>query len=258
MAARGQVQPGVFLAMLAGLSLIMASSCIFNNYLDRGIDAKMQRTKYRSLASGTIQARTALIFATVLAVVGALILGFFTTPLALCIALIGMFAYVVVYGIAKRRSVHGTVVGSISGAVPPVVGYVAVTGRMDLGAWLLFLILVLWQMPHFYAIAIFRRDDYAAAHIPVLPIVSGIAKTKLQMFSYIIAFILATSLLTVFHYTGYVYLAVMLIVGLAWLRRSMRGFHAKDNVLWARRLFRFSLLVLLAWSVMISIGPLLP
>ncbi len=257
MAAQGSVNFVILGATIVGLGLIIASACVFNNYIDRDIDKKMARTKKRALVSGDISGTAALIYACILGITGTIILTMFVNSLATAMALFGLFAYVVIYGIAKRGTVHGTVIGSISGAVPPVVGYVAVTNQLDLGAYLLFLILVVWQMPHFYAIAIFRKNDYSAAHIPVLPIVKGIKATKFQILFYIIAFIVAVSLLTIYGYTGYAFLASMLLMSLWWLKLAFSGFGAPDDVLWARKVFGFSLLILLSFSVLVALDSFL-
>jgi protoheme IX farnesyltransferase len=258
LASRGVIHFALLAAMLVGLSMVVASACVFNNYLDRGIDAKMARTNRRALVLGLISVRAAIGFAVVLLALGAVILGVFTNLLTLVLALFGFFAYVVLYGIWKRRSVLGTVVGSISGAVPPVIGYAAVTGRLDIVAGLLFLILVLWQMPHFYAIAINRLGDYAAANIPVLPSQQGIRQTKIQMVVYIVAFIAAASSLWFLGYVGISYLAVTLTLGLAWLALSLRGLMATNKPLWAGQMFQVSLAVIAGWCVMISLSAYLP
>jgi len=243
----------LFAAMLTGSSLVIASGCVFNNYLDREIDAHMARTKKRALVSGRVSARNAIIYATLLGLVGFTVLATYTNRLTVAIGLVGIVFYVIVYGFAKRHSVHGTLVGTISGATPPVAGYCAVTGRLDLGAVLLFLILVFWQMPHFYAIAMYRAKDYAAAKLPVLPVVKGEQITKIQMLVYVIGFMLATALLTGFGYTGYVFLAVMTLIGLIWLKSSLQGFTAPDSNLWARKMFKFSLVALVVFCLMISV-----
>jgi heme o synthase len=258
LASAGNIDLGLYLGTIVGLSLIIASGCVFNNFIDRGIDKKMKRTKNRALVTGQISAQTAVIYGIVLGLLGALCLYLFSNNLALFIALFGLFMYVVVYGIAKRRTVHGTVVGSVSGAIPPVVGYVAASNSLDSGAQILFLILVCWQMPHFYAIAIYRMKEYAAAGIPVLPIKEGIKATKIQIMLYIAAFVIATSLLTVFGYTGYTYLAVAAGLGLGWFRLGLKGFNTGDSERWARKMFGFSLLVIMLLSVTISIDTLLP
>lgn len=244
LAAQGNVKIGLFWAMLGGLSFIIAAGCVFNNYIDRGIDKKMQRTKKRALVQGNISGLSALIYGTVLGIIGTVLLAIYTNPLTLCLALFGFFAYVVLYGLAKRHTVHGTVVGSISGAIPPVVGYAAVSGSLDTAALILFLILIFWQMPHFYAIAIYRQKDYESAKIPVLPIVGGHQATKIQMLMYIAAFTLTASLLSVLGYASYLFLFVVLALGARWFWLSLNGFKVTDDDKWARRMFGFSLIVI--------------
>ena len=258
LASQGHPKAGLLLATIAGIALVMASGCVFNNYIDRGIDAKMSRTKQRALVTRKISNLNALIYGFILSIIGFGLLSIFTNILTAVIASIGFVVYVVVYGYFKRHSVHGTVVGSIAGAVPPVVGYCAVTNRFDSGALILFLILVTWQMPHFYAIAIRRSKDYKAAKIPVLAVVKGIEATKRQMVIYIALFSIATASLTIFGYTGVTYLLVMLGLGLAWIRLALKSNKQKDSNLWAKDVFKFSLIVLLGFSFMISVDSFLP
>jgi protoheme IX farnesyltransferase len=258
LAAKGQIEFLTLLSVLVGVGLVIAASCVFNNYIDRGIDAKMARTKNRALVMGSIPVANALVYATGLGVLGFTILWLFTNPLTVLVGLVGLIDYVFLYGITKRRTVYGTIVGSISGATPVVAGYTAVTNHLDLGALIIFLIMVCWQMPHFYAIAVRRLDDYKAAGLPVLPAVSGIQITKVNIVLYIIATLLALISLTMFGYTGYTYLAVMVAICLAWLRLAALGFKAKDDRKWAGKVFGFSLWVLLSFSVMISVSWFLP
>jgi protoheme IX farnesyltransferase len=258
LAAKGHVDFALLFFTLIGTSLIIASACVFNNYIDRGIDNKMERTKQRALVLGTISARRALIGATILGIVGFAIIIVHTNWLVTLVGLIAFVDYIVFYGLSKRRSVHGTVVGSISGAAPVVAGYVAVTNRFDVGALLLFLILVAWQMPHFYAIALYRAKDYAKAGIPVLPLKSGLRQTKLQIQLYIGLFIAANILLSVSGHAGLVYAVVMTLVGLAWLRRSWRPFTEATAETWGRQLFLFSLRVIMLLSLLLAIDWLLP
>jgi protoheme IX farnesyltransferase len=199
-----------------------------------------------------------MIFATILGVLGFASLIIYTNITTVLIGVIGFVDYIVLYGIAKRNSIHGTIVGSISGATPPVAGYTAVTNQFDVGALLLFLILVFWQMPHFYAIAIYRIKDYKSASIPVWPIVKGMRSTKIQIVVYTIGFIVVTSLLTIYGYTGYTYLIAMLILGCIWLVKGINGFKTKNNTKWAGNIFSFSLVVLLSFSILISLENFLP
>ncbi len=178
LASKGHVDFLLFCAMLVGLSLVIGSACVWNNYIDRGMDEKMVRTRNRALVKGVIPVPYALCFAMVLSFFGIGLLALTTNLLTVSIAACGFFIYVVLYGISKYRTSLGTLIGSIAGAVPPVVGYTAVTGCVDLAALLLFLIVVFWQMPHFFAIAMYRLEDYTAASIPVLPVSKGIYTAK--------------------------------------------------------------------------------
>lgn len=257
LASYGHINLWLLLATLVATSLVIASACVFNNYIDRDIDKLMARTKERALVTQVIKGQNALIYATVLGLIGLFVLATYTNLLTVLVGLIGFIDYVVLYGITKRRSIYGTIVGSIAGATPVVAGYTAVTNSLDSAALILFLILVFWQMPHFYAIAMYRFSDYKAAKIPVLPVKKGKQNTKLQMTIYIIAFVIATISLSVFGYTGYTYLVVMLLLGLGWLWLDLQGFKSSDDKRWARRMFLFSLVVILSLSIMLSLDAVL-
>lgn len=243
LASRGSFDLPLFLATLFGLAFIMASACVLNNYIDRPLDRKMARTKDRPLVTGRVSGKNALIFAAILAVLGNATLYFFTNFLALLLANVGFFVYVVLYSLWKRHTIYGTAIGSVAGAVPPVVGYCAVSHQLDAGALILFAMLVLWQMPHFFSISLFHLRDYAAAGVPVLPVERGILRTQVQMLLYILVFIPVAGLLTFFEYTGYVYLAVATLIGLCWLLLCLYGFKS-DMRQWSKRMFQLSLLVI--------------
>jgi protoheme IX farnesyltransferase len=256
-ASKWHIDFWLFVSLLAGTGLIIASACVFNNYIDRGIDAKMERTQKRALVSGKIPVKNALVFASLLAIVGFTIL-LYTNTVTVLIGFIAFFSYVVLYGIAKRKSVHGTLVGTIPGAASLVAGYTSATGKFDAGALLLFLIMVAWQMPHFYAIALYRTKDYKNAGIPVLPVVKGAKRTKLEILLYTFLFVVFVTLLSLNGYSGLVFLLVMAPLGLYWLWRGLQGFETNDNDKWGRKMFGFSLIVLLTLSVMLSVGSVLP
>jgi protoheme IX farnesyltransferase len=258
LASRHHFNGWLLLATLAGLSLVIASACVFNNYIDRGIDKKMARTKKRAIVAGLVSARSAIIYAILLGTTGLAILAVYTNWLTFLLALTAEFFYVVIYGIAKRRSVHGTLVGSIPGAMPPVIGYVAVTNNLDSAAIILFMILVFWQMPHFYAIAMYRYADYKAAGLPVLPVKKGMRATRLQILAYITAFTVAASLLSVFGYTGFLYLLIVLALGIYWLGRGIISYHSLSDERWGKMMFLNSLIVTLGTSLIIALGPHLP
>lgn len=252
LAARGDIDWLLLLAVMLGTSLIIGCGCVINNYIDRNIDAKMNRTKTRALVTGEISVRNAFIFAIALGLLGFGVLVVWVNVVTALVGLAGLFAYVVLYGIGKRTTMHGTLIGTISGSTPPVAGYAAVTNQLDVGALLLFLILVCWQMPHFYSIGIFRLKDYKAANIPVLPAVKGISTTKRHILLYILGFGLAAVLLTVYGYTTPVYALIMLLATGYWLYYWRKNVRSKDSEAWAKKLFFVSLNVLLIWTVAVS------
>ncbi len=245
----------LFLATLLGMILVIASGCVLNNVIDRDIDALMERTRHRVLVKGLVSPTVAVGYGIVLGLAGFIVLYQLANPLTVWVAFIGWFVYVILYSLfLKRNSTHGTVVGAVSGAVPPVAGYVAVTNRLDVGAALLFLILFFWQMPHFYAIAIYRLSDYKAASIPVLPLAKDIPHTKKVVFYYALAFAVAAILPSVFHYTGVVYLVVAIGLGLAWLYVGWQGIRAKvEDHIWAKKMFLFSIFIITLLSMMMAV-----
>lgn len=248
-----------FVATITGMTLVIGAACALNNYLDQDIDAIMERTKTRVSVVGSVPGRNIVWFAAILGVLGTLILIAWTNWLVVAIGLIGFVTYVWLYGaLSKRRSIHGTLVGSISGAMPILAGYVAVTGKFDIGALVVFIILFAWQFPEFYSIAIYRYKEYKAAGIPLLPIVKGITRTKRDILLYTILYVVATLSLTPLGYTGITYFVVMALLGFHWLYIAIIGQHANDDDAWARRMFKFSMTTILALCIMLSIGPLLP
>ena len=254
LASKGLFDGAVLLATLSGISLVVASGGVFNNCVDRKIDRKMLRTRHRALAQGLIKLPSAVSYATLLGLAGLALLWAATNPLAVVIVLAGLVIYVGVYSLyLKRRSVYGALIGSLAGATPPLAGYCAVTGRFDLGAMILLAVFSLWQLPHCYAIAVFRFDDYHAAAIPVLPVRQGTVAAKNHMVGYILAFLAATLMLTFAGYTGYSTMAVATVLSTTWLYMAWSGYKTKDERLWAKKLFIFSILTIFLLSVMMSI-----
>lgn len=246
----------LFLLTLLGISLVMGSACVCNNYIDRDLDQKMKRTRNRPLVRGDISGKAALIFAILLGIGGILSLVLFVNLLAAFLGAIGFFVYVALYSFLKYHSVHFTLVGSIAGAIPPVVGYCAVSHAVDLAAIILFAIVVLWQMPHFFAIAIYRLEDYREGKIPVLPVKRGVAYTKVQILFYMIAFTGAIVSPFVCGYLGYIYLLVSSILGGIWFWICMKGFTCDNDRRWARQFFLFSLVVIMGISAVIPFSVL--
>ncbi|WP_250462306.1 heme o synthase [Microbulbifer litoralis] len=255
LAARGEIDWPLFLATVIGLSLVVASGCAINNCIDRDIDARMQRTRNRVTVTGELSARAALVFGLLLGALGFALLAVYTNGISVAFAALGFVVYVGLYSLyLKRHSVYGTLVGALSGAMPPVVGYCAVTGQCDAGAMILLAMFCLWQMPHSYAIGIFRYKDYEAAGIPVLPVARGVAKAKLHIVLYIAVFSLVTVLLPLSGYTGAAFMAVACTTSLWWLAMALRGYRRDVDVTgWARQVFAFSIVTITALSVTMAL-----
>ncbi|UVK77961.1 MAG: heme O synthase [Sodalis sp. Fse] len=260
LAAKGQIDYTLFLVTLIGVSLMVASGCVFNNFIDRDIDQKMERTKNRILVKKLISPKASLIYATILGIIGFSLLYLAANPLVMWLAIMGFIIYVGIYSLyMKRKTIHSTLIGSLSGSAPPVIGYCAVSNQFDIGALILLLIFSLWQMPHSYAIAIFHLKDYQTASIPVLPVKHGISVTKHHIILYIIGFMLATLMLTLSGYTGYKYLITAASISLWWLGMALQGYKSSnDDKAWARKLFIFSIIAITSLSVMMSVDCMVP
>ncbi len=227
---------------LLGTMLVMASGCVLNNYLDRDMDVKMARTRNRALPTGAMTPNLVLGYGIFLGVVGVSVLGILVNPLSALLGLLGLFVYVWVYTAwLKRTSVWSTTIGAISGAVPPVIGYAAVANQLDMGALILFLILFLWQPPHFWALGIRRLEDYRTAGYPLLPVVKGVHPTKISMMRYVVPLVPVSILLYTYNYVGVFYLVASTVLGLAWVFMCARGFGARDEIKWSKGVFLFSI-----------------
>lgn len=257
LASRGSIDWWLLLATALGTGLIIASACVFNNYIDQDIDAKMKRTQRRAMVIGDISEEAAWFFGSTLGLIGVGVLAKFTNSLVLLLGIIGFVSYVFVYTYAKRKTVHATLLGTIPGATPIAAGYVAVTGRIDLGAVLVFTIMILWQLPHFYAIAMFRRDEYAAAGVPVMSVVHGMRTTKQWIVVCTVLFAAAAAALALYGYASFSYFVVMLLLSAWWLWQGVRGLRLRESSeasdeldkRWARKMFGLSLIILLAFSI---------
>lgn len=260
LAARGQPDWPVLLQVLVGTMAVIASGCVINNIIDRDIDSKMQRTCDRVLVTGELSITNALLYAAVLLVVGLLCLAA-TTSLALYSALFGYVVYVGLYSLYfKRHSVWGTFVGSFSGAIPPVIGYAALTPNIDAVYWVLFAMFAIWQMPHAYAIAVFRKKDYSAASIPVLTVKYSFRTAQWHIAISIALFLIVGSLLTAFRATGYAYLAVHLALSGYWLWVAMKPIKIQQGqepvaqqIKWAYKVFGLSIVIMMASCFMMAV-----
>lgn len=247
-----------FIASAVGIALIIASACVVNNVIDRDIDKRMKRTAKRDVANGKISVQHAITFATILGISGFGTILLFTNPLTFILGVIAYIWYIIIYGIAKRNTVWSTLIGGVAGALPPVAGYTALSGTIDAAAIILFVMMLLWQMPHFYSIAMFRRSDYAKAKLPIWSVSYGMKSTKRQILLFAGLYGLSSILLAVYGYTGIVYLDLSFAIGAFWVYRGISTYNRYDDERWARKMFGTSLLVLLTMCVLVAIGGYLP
>ena len=231
--------PELLLAIL-GTAAVIASAGTLNNVYDRDIDQVMPRTKSRPSVTGELSVKSLLVAASTLLIVGVILL-YLATPLAALLGFLGVFFYVVPYTMwTKRRTIWNTEVGSISGAMPPLIGWAAVAPDIwHPACWALFAIMVIWQMPHFYAIAIRKQDDYAAANIPMLPVVKGERRTYIQTNIYLVLLMASSAL---FYPLSLGLTLVAFILSAIWLGMSIIGYHKKEGKKWANKMFAFSLI----------------
>ncbi|MEF2248593.1 MULTISPECIES: heme o synthase [unclassified Paenibacillus] len=229
-ASKWQIDIMLMIWMLIGSTLTMASATVVNNYWDRELDLRMERTKNRTLPMGRMKPASVLAYGLILGITGIAILFLLVNTITGILGLIGWLAYIVIYTIwLKRTSTWSTSVGGISGAMPPVIGYCAVVGTVDIGAWLLFAFLFLWQPAHFWSLAIRRVEEYRTAGFPLLPVVKGIKRTKLQMIPYIFLLLPTVILIYVYDYAGIYFLIIALLFTVAWLIHTLMGLKITDT-----------------------------
>lgn len=232
----------VLVFMLLGTALVIAGGCVLNNYYDRDIDPIMSRTKQRPTVTGTIPLPIILMLGIVLSISGFAILATISWQSAL-FGLFGWFVYVVLYTIwSKRRYTLNTAIGSLSGAVPPLIGWTAIDSGVSIMAIALFAIMFVWQTPHFLALAIKKKEEYQAANIPMLPVIYGYNVTKRQILFYVIC-LFPFPLFLIEIGLAFVVLATLLNAG--WLLLAVKGFKKQDTVKWANKLFIYSLFYLM-------------
>jgi heme o synthase len=249
-ATQGSVDFLLLLLTLLGTTLVVASGCVVNNVIDQDIDHKMQRTRNRALVKKTISPTVALVFALVLGVLGFSILWFEVNAYAFLFAVIGFVVYVFFYSLwTKRTTIHQTVVGSLSGASPPVIGYTAVSGQFDVAALLIFIGYALWQMPHSWGIAVYRYDDYKNAGIPILPVARSIQRTKIESLVYVVLFTIVMNALYIFGYTNWMYLVILNALCIYWFYIGILGFKAENDQVWAKKFFLFSVTLITIISI---------
>lgn len=230
-----------------GTSLVIASACLMNNYLDRDIDGYMQRTRQRPTVQGVFTAWQLYTAIMILAILGFIALALTTNQLTVLLGAIAYGSYSFVYTYAKRKTIHSTLIGTVPGALPALAGYTAIGGTIDAAGALLFAIIVLWQMPHFYAIALFRKNEYAAARVPVITARCSAKMIRVFMIAWIAVYVVTIG---VFCYVAIDWRVTILMVGGAvwWLMTALRTYDGN----WARKVFYASLM--LSVILLISAG----
>ena len=230
--------PEIIFAFIGSI-LVIGAAGAFNNLYDRDIDSIMERTKNRPTVTGEISPKVVLYLGILMTIFGLIALSL-TTYLAALLGFLGLFLYIVPYTMwSKRRTIYNTEIGSISGAMPPLIGWAAIYPDITHPAIIgLFIIMVIWQMPHFYAIAIRKHNEYKAAKVPMLPVVKGVKRTYIQTNIYLIILIGISVLL------GSLSVGLMLVallLSILWLLLSIFGYKKMDSEKWAKALFIFSL-----------------
>ena len=228
-----------------GIALAAACAATINHVLDRRIDELMARTRARPLPTGELTERGALVFAAVLGVSSMAVLAFLVNLLTAVLTFLSLIGYAVVYTLwLKRATSQNIVIGGAAGAAPPVLGWAAVTNSVDPNALLLFLIIFIWTPPHFWALAIARRDEYALAGIPMLPVTHGLAYTRQQVLLYTVLLVLVTLMPFITHMSGLLYLAAALMLNAGFLYYAL-ALRITARTELPMRVFRFSITYLM-------------
>ncbi|MEI2741500.1 MAG: heme o synthase [Candidatus Competibacter sp.] len=244
LATPGMVSWDILLFGSLGIALMAGSAAAINHLVDRQADAIMARTRHRPLPSGHLESWQVLSFALIIGICGFGLLLVFTNPLTAVLTFASLIGYAVIYTLfLKRATPQNIVIGGAAGAAPPLLGWTAVTGQIDSGALLLFLIIYIWTPPHFWALAIHRRHDYANADIPMLPVTHGVAFTRLHILLYTILLFLVTLLPFLTGMSGWIYLIGAVVLGVRFLSFATRLYATGDDRL-AMPTFGFSIVYL--------------
>ncbi|HEY3215658.1 MAG TPA: heme o synthase [Candidatus Eisenbacteria bacterium] len=253
MAGEGLPPPSVFWGALAGIAMAAASAASFNHYVDRDIDALMRRTMARPLPSGLLPPSHAVALGTALASLSWWVLVTTANPLAATIAMISIFYYAVVYSVwLKRRTPQNIVIGGAAGASAPLIAWAAVTGQVGLPAVLLAAIVFFWTPPHFWALSLYRRDDYVRANLPMLLVTHGEPETRRQIAVYAVALVPVTLTLVLLGVVGPIYAGGALVLGGAFAYYALRLLRS-GAVAHAVHLFRFSIVYLFLLFLVLTV-----
>lgn len=241
-----------------GIGMAAASAAAINQIVDQRVDADMLRTRNRPLPTGHLSNLQALVFAGILGVVSMAILVLLVNPLTAILTLCSLIGYAFIYTMyLKRATPQNIVIGGAAGAAPPVLGWVAVTGQIDPNSLLLFLIIFAWTPPHFWALAIHRRDEYSKVNIPMLPVTHGIAFTRLQVLLYTIILVAVTALPFAVHMSGWLYFVGAMILGAVFLSYAVKLQSGKDERI-AIKTFGYSILYLMLLFALLLVDHYVP
>ncbi|HEY9200491.1 MAG TPA: heme o synthase [Gammaproteobacteria bacterium] len=247
LSTQGALPLDTFIAATIGIGLASASGAALNHWVDQRIDVVMERTHKRPLPQGEMSSRSALLFALSLAVISMVILLTWTNPLTALLTLTSLVGYAVIYTMFLKRSTpQNIVLGGAAGAAPPMLGWAAMTGEVNTEALLLFLIIFVWTPPHFWALAIKRRDEYARAGLPMLPVTHGIVFTKFHILLYTMLLLSVTLMPFVIQMTGLIYFAGALSLGIGFIYHAVKLYRTGDSDLHAMKTFSYSIFYLSA------------
>jgi len=258
LATPAMVPWGVLVYGTIGIGLAASSAAAINHVVDHKIDAIMARTKNRPLPEGKISALNAIIFATFLGTISMGILAFLVNPLTATLTAASLIGYAFIYTMyLKRATPQNIVIGGAAGAAPPVLGWTAVTGTLDPNSLLLFLIIFAWTPPHFWALAIYRREDYAKVDIPMLPVTHGVEFTRLHILLYTIVLFIVSLLPYLVGMSGLFYLVGAVILGIGFLYYAIRMQYDHEDRL-AMQTFSYSLIYLMFMFAFLLIDHYIP
>jgi len=225
-----------------GIGLASSAAAVFNHVLDRRTDILMMRTRGRPLPQGKLTEKAALSFASVLCVVAMLILWYLVNPLTAALTFASLIGYAVIYTVfLKRATPQNIVIGGAAGAAPPILGWTAITGEVSSSALLLFLIIFVWTPPHFWALAIARKEEYEKVGIPMLPVTHGDAYTRLNILLYSILLVLITIIPYLTGMSGLIYLGSALVLGTIFMKHAIQVRRKPEDLELPMRMFKYSI-----------------
>lgn len=245
LATPGMVPLQILLAATLGIAMSSGAAAAFNHLIEQKIDAKMARTRGRPLPTGQINSQQTIIFATLMAVIGLGILYFFVNTLTMWLTFATFIGYAVIYTVfLKPATPLNIVIGGLSGAMPPALGWAAVTGTVSAEAWILVLIIFAWTPPHFWALALYRREEYAKSGLPMLPVTHGEMYTRLHILLYTVILVAVTLIPFALRMSGIIYLVSIILLDIVFMVYAIKLYRTYSDAL-AKSTFKYSILYLM-------------